>query len=331
MDWKKIGFTLESLCLRLGKSLSLLSDYEYHGRQLYLYAKWGLRPILVTEMVFPERTVSIDRLNFRKKEGKHHRCAVFAAFCQEGTIDEPLLFLLSELSKAVDTLIFVADSPIFPAEAEKLTPYVDYILCERHGELDFGSFKRGFEAAEKNGFLTDVEQLIFCNDSCIGPFRPFQDYFDRFSDADFSGMCLKEWGYKKVPKRIYLAEMPVLVSYFFAVSRKVFQSDYFRQFIHSIKKEQYKLDILINYEQRLTELLIDQGIQPQSWFSPRPKDSYLYNWSDAYWYETVTNGFILKKNIFLFPRLFSPFNETVTQTIFPFKIENGKLVKRSVK
>lgn len=53
------------------------------------------------------------------------------------------------------------------------------MITGRHGEYDFGSYKRGEAWARQAGWLDEVDDLILCNDSCFGPVGSFAPMFER--------------------------------------------------------------------------------------------------------------------------------------------------------
>ena len=109
---------------------------------------------------------------------KYNRVAIFAHFDKNNRIQDYVIYYLRELNKVIDKIIFVSDSNISVEELDKIQPYVKHAIVGRHGEYDFGSYKRGFIYAKTNNFLKNCYELIFCNDSCYGPLYPFEDVFN---------------------------------------------------------------------------------------------------------------------------------------------------------
>lgn len=116
------------------------------------------------KLIFAPELKNCTKLFDNNKSFK--RLAVFASFNKDGLILDYVVYYLKELKKVVDGIIFVTDNPILPTELEKIKDFIVYAECQRHEEYDFGSYKRGFFWAKKNGLLKDCEELVFCNDSC---------------------------------------------------------------------------------------------------------------------------------------------------------------------
>ena len=93
------------------------------------------------------------------------RIAIFAHYDKDNLIEDYVLYYLSELKKNVDDIIFVSDSNIKQQELDKIKSLVRHYIVGKHGEYDFGSYKRGFKWSNKNLNLANYDELIFCNDS----------------------------------------------------------------------------------------------------------------------------------------------------------------------
>ena len=95
------------------------------------------------------------------------RAAVFASFSKREKVENYVLTYLSELRRVAETVIFVADNALPPAELEKLSGLADFAQTEPHGEYDFGSYKRGLKIARENGVLDcgsarEIQRRLLC-------------------------------------------------------------------------------------------------------------------------------------------------------------------------
>lgn len=99
------------------------------------------------------------------------RTAVFAHYDKNNLIQDYVVYYLSELKKYAEKIIFVSDSDVLPEELKKIEGIVEQSIIGRHGEYDFGSYKRGFLYAKENNLLTACEELILANDSCYARSR----------------------------------------------------------------------------------------------------------------------------------------------------------------
>ena len=102
------------------------------------------------------------------------RIAIFAHYSKDNIIEDYVIYLIKELKKVVDKIIFISDSNVDEKEIKNIKDYIYYYNCSKHGEYDFGSYKKGCYWAKENYLLSDFEELIFINDSCYGPLYPFK-------------------------------------------------------------------------------------------------------------------------------------------------------------
>lgn len=136
------------------------------------------------------------------------RTAVFAHYDKNNLIQNYVVYYLSELKKCAEKIIFVSDSDVLPEELKKIEGIVEQSIIGRHGEYDFGSYKRGFLYAKENNLLTACEELILANDSCYAPLFPFEEMFSAMSKKplDFWGATSSDSGIKKRMK-MFIADL----------------------------------------------------------------------------------------------------------------------------
>ena len=182
------------------------------------------------------------------------RITVFAHYDKNNLIQNYVIYYLKELKKVSQKIVFVSDGDISDKELSKLSGVVDYSIAKKHGEYDFGSYKRGYFYAKENGWLENCDELILCNDSCYGPLFDIEKYFEEMSSrpVDF-------WGNTANPKGLKSAFCPHVQSYFLVLKSHVFKSKIFDEFMFSIKKESHKNFIILNYEIGLTKILQGNG------------------------------------------------------------------------
>ena len=151
------------------------------------------------------------------------RIAIFAHWDPDDQIDDYVIYYLNELKKVAD-ILFVSDCHVHHDELKKIEPLVIKSIAKKHGEYDFGSYKRGFLAAKE--ILNDYDELIFANDSCYGPFYPFEDIWKEMD----SKMC-DYWGlFKHSDPKMNAWHIQ---SYFIVFKKQVFSSDAFFEFMNS--------------------------------------------------------------------------------------------------
>ena len=88
------------------------------------------------------------------------RSAVFAHYDRDNHIEPYVVHYLRELKKITDSIVFVSDSNLNNSELKKLDGIADKTIAERHGEYDFGSYKRGYLYLKNNEAFTLAMQAI---------------------------------------------------------------------------------------------------------------------------------------------------------------------------
>ncbi|MEE4211430.1 MAG: glycosyltransferase [Parvularcula sp.] len=179
------------------------------------------------------------------------RVAVFASFSSDGLLSPQVLPYLAGLKPLTLAIVVVCDNDLVAGEKEKLASFATHVITGRHGEYDFGSYKRGVAWMRENGFLDDADDLILCNDSCYGPVGSFEPMFTKME-----ARRLDFWGATDSHEFTYH-----LQSYWIVLSRKVFSSPVFRAFLDGVKKEENVRQVILNYELGLTRCLVEAGFK----------------------------------------------------------------------
>jgi len=185
------------------------------------------------------------------------RIAIFAHFDKDDIIDDYVIYYLQGLKKVADDIIFVSDCNLPLAETKKLNSICLKIIAQKHGEYDFGSYKRGI--LEAKNILNNYDELIIANDSCYGPIFPFENVFRQMEQrkCDFWGLTQNKNKY------------PIHIQSFFVVFKKtVFLNSIFTNFFEKIEKEMSKTILIEKYEIGLTQTLIKAGFKKDSFFKP---------------------------------------------------------------
>lgn len=192
------------------------------------------------------------------------RLFLFASYDKFKRVDATLTYYLNSLAKLGD-IVFVSDTDLPKDELTKITkiPNVLYASAVRHGEYDFGSYKRGYIWARDNKLLKKYDWVYLVNDSVFGPLGNLEPMLEKMetSGADFTG--------------IVSAVMPRHVqSWFVGLSRQVAQSDAFDTFICNVRPQPDKSLIILKYEVRLSLILLSHNFKMFSLFEDPDADIY---------------------------------------------------------
>lgn len=183
---------------------------------------------------------------------KPKRCAVFAGYNQNGTIAPYVITYLKALNEiAPNCVVYIADSPLLPQEEQKLKNLAIHTEHLRHNEYDWGSYKRGFNWLKQNGYLKNLTELVFANDSCYAPlggtFKPMFEKMSECPELDF-------WGDSQ-----NTAFNPHIQSYFMVFRKKVINSRAFAAFLNKVRRQEHSSLYITTYETALTPYLEKLG------------------------------------------------------------------------
>ena len=209
------------------------------------------------------------------REGIMRRAVVFAHYDKDNIIDDYVIYYLQALKKLCKKIVFVSCCEIEETELLKLQGIADYMIAEKHEEYDFGSYKRGFFCLKERNELSDIDSLIFANDSCYAPLFPFANVFEEMDErkVDFWGITKNKFGMKFATPKNLMCKRPHIQSYFLVFNSNVFSNLDFISFMSKVKKEDCKDAIVINYEIGLYEMLTQKGFSSDVYI----KDFYRFN------------------------------------------------------
>ncbi|MFQ6702919.1 MAG: rhamnan synthesis F family protein [Alphaproteobacteria bacterium] len=195
---------------------------------------------------------------------KPKRLFLFAGYSKSGIIDDALVFYVHSLSKFGD-IVLCMDSDTPASELKKVQKYCVHTIGIRHGEYDFGSYKRAYIWATENLEISDYDFMYLTNDSVYGPLFDMTPYFDRMESmpCDAFGMAQK-----RHKTRAHIQ------SWFIGLHPTVFQSEWFDDFMRSITKLISKTQITIQYEQGLSHMVSDNGLRWCGLYSVFNRDIY---------------------------------------------------------
>ena len=169
------------------------------------------------------------------------RLFLFAFFDPQGVVGEAVLRYLEALHVLGDTVL-AGDCDLQPGEGNKFAPLVVSYTASRHGEYDFGSYKRAYQQADLSGY--DVVYLV--NDSVVGPLQPLEPYLQRME-----ALGTDAFGFALNPSR----HGRHLQSWFIGLKPSVFRASWFSEFLAGVEAVGRKEDVCIRYENGLARLL----------------------------------------------------------------------------
>ena len=188
------------------------------------------------------------------------RLFLFAFYDPQGVVGEAALRYL-EVLHAFGDIVLATDCDLLPGEADKLTPLVKSFTAARHGEYDFGSYKRAFSQAD----VADYDVVYLVNDSVVGPLYPLEPYLQRMEALGTDAFALALHPSRRGPH---------LQSWFIGLKPLVFQADWFREFLGSVTAVGSKEEVCERYENGLARLLKAHSIPNAGLYELRGKSVY---------------------------------------------------------
>lgn len=188
------------------------------------------------------------------------RLFLFAGYDAQGIIDDSLLHYLQCLSGYGDVIFFM-DNKVSDPELDKLKeiPNILHAKAERHGEYDFGSYKRGYQWADKNNLLNKYDWVYLVNDSVYGPLFDIEGILVDLETrgVDLTGMI--DFANQATPVQVQ--------SWFVGLSRRVANSAFLHEFMNEITRQVDKQLIVLKYEVGLSQRVLQHGYRMSTYIS----------------------------------------------------------------
>lgn len=146
------------------------------------------------------------------------RLAIYAFNDRQGIVDSYVSYILAELKKHVEEIVFVGD--VLDQEKNKITSCVQKFISAKS---DNASFFELYRTALNETKIEGIEEIILLDSSVYGPI----DSFDRMFETMKQQKDLDFWGITSE----YDGDNEYIQSYFLAIRKKVLESDIFQNFM----------------------------------------------------------------------------------------------------
>ena len=175
---------------------------------------------------------------------------LFAGYDVHGIIDDSLVHHVSSISKYGDVIVFM-DCDCNDSEISKLKPYCKYVGAMRHGEYDFGSYKRAYQYAHDNKMLDKYDAVFLINDSVFGPLFDMYKIIKKIDSMSSDAVGLVVSTHKT---------HSYMESWFIRLNKSIFLSDWFHEFIIGVTTQPTKNRVTIKYEHGLSDLTHEHNL-----------------------------------------------------------------------
>ena len=161
-----------------------------------------------------------------------NRLGLFLCFDSEGTIDEYVKVLLSDMKKNLSDLCIIVNGDLSDESRAVLMQYSEDIITRPNIGFDSGGWRDamidylGFEK------LLEYDEVILFNDSFFGPIYPFKEMFDTMDskDIDFWGITVHGDTHNARNLCPYGYRPRYLQTYFLAFRRNLVKSKEFQEY-----------------------------------------------------------------------------------------------------
>ena len=183
--------------------------------------------------------------------------AVFAHFDPGGAVAPHVERYLAALRDAVDRVVIVSTAELDDAARATLSAHGELVERENVG-YDFYSWKTGLDHA---GDWDAYDRVLICNDSVVGPMRPFAEILGKGApkDVDFWGMTSSN------------EISPHVQSWFVVFERPVITSGLLHAFWRAMEPVSSRFDVIRRYEVGLSKLLLTGGLRMGSYLRLTPR------------------------------------------------------------
>ena len=189
---------------------------------------------------------------------KIKRLFLFAGYDKQGIIDNTLVWYLNALSKLGD-IVFVMDCDVNDTSKLKSIKNLLHTETKRHGEYDFGSYKRGYMWAKNNKIIDKYDWVYLVNDSVYGPLFDLEPCLQKMESngTDLTGLT-----------SYYDEFTPVHIqSWFVGLSHNIAISDTLYNFMQDVHLRKNKWEVITKYEVGLSRHLLQSGYKMSSLFT----------------------------------------------------------------
>ena len=176
--------------------------------------------------------------------------AIMSVYDPDGIIDDYIIYYLNSLKKVTERIIVAVNGQIDLEGESKLQKVADDIFIRPNKGFDFGAYKDVIDNYLPYEIWDKYEEIILCNDTCFGPFVPFETIFDVM---DRRG--LQFWSINYRDNLL----LPYYESYFMVFSGKALGllKSFFRETVDDSITE---ISYAQGYEHSLSELIMQQKI-----------------------------------------------------------------------
>lgn len=183
--------------------------------------------------------------------GRQNSIAIISVYDSDGVIDDSVIFYIKALTGVAGRIIAAVNGDLAEEGESKIRRITDEIYRRPNTGFDFGAYKDVLENYLKPGDLQQYQEVILCNDTCYGPFIPFEDIFTSMRERD-----PEFWSMNYIDDPL----LPHFQSYFMVFRERGIQllSEFFEKEVDSSTVNPIQA---CGYEHGLSEMILSSGIR----------------------------------------------------------------------
>ena len=194
----------------------------------------------------------------------HKQLFLFAGYNKDCIIDDALIYYVSQLSNYGDVIVCM-DCDCKTSEINKIKKYTIHTIAARHGEYDFGSYKRAYQYARDKNILNNYDYVYLVNDSVFGPTINMEQTLKNIESKNTDACSMTISRHKT---------HSYMESWFVRLNKKIFMSKWIDKLITSVKKEANKYAVTIVYEHGLTNVISKNNCSWDGLYTIRGRETY---------------------------------------------------------
>jgi hypothetical protein len=176
---------------------------------------------------------------------------LLAGHFRGGEVPKTTLLWVEALQKVSSHVVLVFDNPEPNHLPGNWCSATCMTLFDPHGEYDFGSYKKGLQQAEQQGWFDTSTHVLFCNDSVYGPITDLASAIEPMLEKTNEAWGLTE-SYQLTPH---------LQSFFLVLGTELLRKPVIRELFDRVVRQPHRQAVIENYELGLSQALLANKVE----------------------------------------------------------------------
>lgn len=197
---------------------------------------------------------------------------LYVHFNKYDKMDDYVVYQLQQMRLVFDTVVFISNSRVSTKDKSRIKGLYDKFIQRENVGFDFAAWR---DAMNDFGWdkIVEYDELTVMNDTCFGPIHDFRPIYRKMQakKVDFWGMtvniALKGLVVDSDGRFVFAPAH--IQSYYMTFNKRVFKSSVFQEFWKNVVNYNNIQDVIINYEIRLTDLLISSGFTCDAYYNAK--------------------------------------------------------------